>query len=169
MSKSWISVTRARSSGVKPCNLPFEFPPAQRLRQPKVPRWQQWRKQSSSTALTSVTKELFLLDEVLFYVHMEYGGVDTRSFIDRTENGRLLHRFYLGLPALGLAPIRAGLLSKSSRNARFSGLEPVRLRNSSTSVSVVRPPDERFGSCLTKERPEAVSQISCQRSPFELR
>jgi len=27
---------------------------------------------------------------------------------------------------------------------------------------VVRPPDERFGSCLTKERPEAVSQISCQ-------
>ena len=90
MSKSWISVTRARFSGVKPCNLPFEFPPAQRLRQPKVPRWQQWRKQSSSTALTSVTKELFLLDEVLFYVHMEYGGVDTRSFIDRTENGRLL-------------------------------------------------------------------------------
>ena len=35
-------------------------------------------------------------------------------------------------------------------------------------VSVARPPDKRFGSCLTKERPEAVSRISCQRSPFEL-
>jgi len=56
--------------------------------------------------------------------------------------------------------------SKSARNARFSGLEPVRFRNSSTSVSVIRPPDERFGSCLTKERPEAVSRISCQRSPL---
>ena len=49
-----------------------------------------------------------------------------------------------------------------------SGLEPVRLRNSSTSVSVVRPPDDRFGSCLTKVRPEAMSRISCQRSPLEL-
>src|SRR6202047_1859826 len=65
-------------------------------------------------------------------------------------------------------PSERACLSKSARNARFSGLEPVRLRNSSTSVSVVRPPDKRFGSCLTKKHPVAVSRISCQRSPFEL-
>jgi hypothetical protein len=57
---------------------------------------------------------------------------------------------------------------KSARNARFSGLEPVLFKNSSTSVSVTRPPDARLGSCLTKERPDAGSRISCQRSPFEL-
>jgi hypothetical protein len=47
--------------------------------------------------------------------------------------------------------------------------DPVRFKNSSTSVSVTRPPDERLGSCLTKERPELVSRMNCQRSPFELR
>src|ERR1700757_159702 len=65
----------------------------------------------------------------------------------------------------GLASIRAGLFIQERPQREMPG---VPLRNSSTSVSVAGPPDKRFGSCLTKERPEAVSRISCQRSPFEL-
>jgi hypothetical protein len=84
----------------------------------------------------------------------------------------LLHRENIGevaVAALGPEmPAGHRLNFKSARNARFSGLDPVLFKNCSTSVSVIRPPEERLGSCLTKERPEAGSRISRQRSPFEL-
>jgi hypothetical protein len=42
--------------------------------------------------------------------------------------------------------------SSSARKARFSGLEPVRSRNTCTPCSVTLPPEERLGSCRTTSR-----------------
>jgi hypothetical protein len=48
--------------------------------------------------------------------------------------------------------LSAAWLSRSAPKARFSGLEPVRSRNTSTPCSVTLPPEERLGSCRTTSR-----------------